>query len=32
MIEHGVPHATIAGSADIRAGLTTMTGVLASAG
>jgi uncharacterized protein (DUF58 family) len=32
MIEHGVPHATIAGSADIRAGLNAMTGVLASAG
>jgi hypothetical protein len=29
---HGVAHATIAGSADIRAGLIAMTGVLARAG
>ena len=32
MTMHGVPHAMIAGSADIRAGLTAMTGVFARAG
>ena len=31
LIEHGVPHATLAGSADIRAGLTAMTEVFARA-
>jgi hypothetical protein len=32
MIERGVPHTTIAGSAGIRTGLTAMTEVLARAG
>jgi hypothetical protein len=32
MTQHGVPHATIAGSADIRAELIAMTRVFARAG